>query len=73
MKVEAPIMNIESDHIVLSTKTKGATIGIKDLNDSLASWKIYTEPIPVSDIQTFSVLASRIGFESSEEIKYDLQ
>ena len=64
-KTSAPNVVFTNGKAIISSATKGASIGYKT-NPKALSWRIYTEPFEVEKNQTLLVKSHRIGFESSK-------
>ena len=64
---EAPKVNFIDDKVMISCKTKGASIGYKT-NLKAKSWEVYTEPFELNENQTLLVQSHKIGYSPSKTI-----
>ncbi|WP_282040915.1 sulfatase family protein [Winogradskyella flava] len=72
-KTSEPILNFENGKLSISCETEGASIGYKIIKDEkiTKSWRVYQNPIELSEGQKVQVQAHRIGFEPSRTIEFD--
>lgn len=67
-----PVSFTETDGFInLSSATEGASIAYQ-VNDSIGKnhWRLFTEPVPVSEIDSLDAVAIRIGFKQSEVSRF---
>lgn len=65
---ENPNVSFTANKVVITCKTKGASIGYKT-NPKADSWEIYSEPFELKANQNLVVQSHRIGYQPSEIIK----
>ncbi|MBC2844666.1 sulfatase family protein [Winogradskyella flava] len=72
-KTSEPILNFENGKLSISCETEGSSIGYKIIKDEKIpkSWRVYQNPIELSEGQKVQVQAHRIGFEPSRTIEFD--
>ena len=67
---------IENQQVILTSKTKGASIGYQVLPlDSLptGSWELYSRAIPIRAETRVAALAQRIGYSASDTLMIEFR
>ena len=67
-KTSEPILSFKEEKLTIKCETKGASIGFKKHGND-KSWEVYSKPILFSKGDSILVIAHRIGFEPSENLK----
>ena len=67
-----PIVHSHNGTVDITCKTEGATIGYKFSPDHQpwTGWRIYKNPIQISEEQLIQVIAHRIGFAPSDTVTH---
>lgn len=66
-----PIIEMKDNYLSIKSATEGASIAFQQ-NESIGSnhWKLYTEPLAITNIDSLKAVAIRIGFKQSDELMF---
>jgi hypothetical protein len=69
-----PVIQEKNGMVTISVKTTGASIGYKILSEQNSEgkpWKVYQSPFKISKGAKLKVVAQRIGYTKSNEVRFE--